>query len=468
VAGLTAAAAEDAAAPVPVRRYGPKLPAYAGLVAAALLVGPVLGRPALLALVAPFAVALAAALAGGRAPRVEITLALDRDRAIEGDVVPVRLGLTAAGRVDKLDLVVPLPPGLAPADPTPAVAVALAGGDRREVERGVRCDRWGAYRLGEVVARAHDPLRVVTWEWRVPAAAQLTVFPPLERLRSLVRPFDTQLYAGNRVARQRGDGIELADVRPFLPGDRTRSINWRATARRGTPWVTERHPERNTDVVLFLDSFADVDDGAGGTLRRAVSAAAALAAGYLRERDRVGLVGFGGIVRWLVPSQGQAALYRLLDTLMETSVFSTAVWRDVKWVPPRVLPPKALLLALTPLNDDRIVAALLDLRARGYDLAIIDVSPVGVPAAANPAAGTGAARAVARRVGAALPAPPWRPRVEPMDGPAERLWVLEREVRRHHYERLGVAVVEWRHDDDVDRVLAEVELCRRRPAPARG
>ena len=45
-------------------------------------------------------------------------------------------------------------------------------------------------------------------------------------------------------------------------------------------------------------------------------------------------------------------------------------------IPRRMLPPNALVIALSPLLDQRSVGALLDLRARGYDLAVIDVSPV--------------------------------------------------------------------------------------------
>ena len=45
-------------------------------------------------------------------------------------------------------------------------------------------------------------------------------------------------------------------------------------------------------------------------------------------------------------------------------------------IPARVLPPKALVVAVTPLLDPRSVGALLDLRARGYDLAAVEVSPV--------------------------------------------------------------------------------------------
>ena len=44
-------------------------------------------------------------------------------------------------------------------------------------------------------------------------------------------------------------------------------------------------------------------------------------------------------------------------------------------IPRRTLPPNALVIALSPLLDPRSVGALLDLRARGFDLAVIDISP---------------------------------------------------------------------------------------------
>ena len=101
------------------------------------------------------------------------------------------------------------------------------------------------------------------------------------------------MFAGNQVARARGEGIEFADLRPFTPGDRLRRINWRASARRGDLWVNEAHPERNADIVLFLDVFAEVRRSGPGTLDLAVGAAGSLAERYLRDKDRVGLVSFG-------------------------------------------------------------------------------------------------------------------------------------------------------------------------------
>ena len=58
----------------------------------------------------------------------------------------------------------------------------------------------------------------------------------------LLRPLRTQPYVGNQVARVEGDGIEFADIRAFVAGDRLRSINWRASARRGELHVNEYVP----------------------------------------------------------------------------------------------------------------------------------------------------------------------------------------------------------------------------------
>ncbi len=449
----------SAARPAPRRRPSPKLTAYTGLAATALLAGLALGRPELVAVGAPLALLVVAGLAVAREPELHVEVALDRERAIEGDLATMTITLRSDVAVARLELLPVVPARLAAPGQPRARSLRLAAGEPRDVPVELRCQRWGAYVLGTVHLRAHDPLRLLSWELRLDGQAQLLVYPEPQSLRALVHPFETQVFAGNQVSRQRGDGIEFADVRPFQPGDRARSINWRATARRGVPWVNERHPERNTDVVLFLDSFVDVPaPGGSGTLDRAVGAAASLASAYLARRDRVGLVSFGGIVRWLQPGTGQAALYRLLDTLMETQIFATVGWRGIRQLPSRTLPPKALIVALTPLMDERAVIALFDLLARGYDLAIVDVSPlldVSAPSAAGATRPRGRSRARPQRPHQAASL-------------AERLWALKREVLRHRYIELGAVAVEWRTPGELDEVLYEVEACRRRVVPTPG
>ena len=285
--------------------------------------------------------------------------------------------------------------------------------------------------------RARDAFRLVTWETRSTKSLRLKAYPSPITLRRLLAPLETQAFAGSQVARSKGDGVEYADIRDFVPGDRVRSINWRASARRQGLVVNERHPERNTDVVLFVDSFTDVRGAAGSVLEEAVRAAASLATRYLEHRDRVGLVGFGGVLRWLQPGMGNTQRYRLIETMLETSVQPTYTWQDVNVIPARILPPKSFVLALTPLVDPRFCAALEDLRGRRFDVAVIEVDPVRLVESGRSA----------------------------VERDAYRLWLLEREVLRSRLEGRGIGFATW-GDADLESALEEVRTFRRYARPA--
>ena len=414
------------------RAATPKLGAYAALAGTGLLTALVLGRPELAALAAPFALVLAAGLSLAEPPRVRAWFELDRERQIEGEEVTAHLELAAESAVPALELLLDLPDGVESVGENPQRR-HLSWDDRPEIELPLCCSQWGAYLVGEVLLRVQDRFGLLAFEQRLELQQPLKVYPRGDELEKLLRPLETQTFAGTQTPRSRGEGIEFADLRPFVPGDRVRRVNWRATARRGEPWVNETHPERNADVVIFLDTFAEARLGASGTLDLAVQAAGSLAAHYIREKDRVGLVAFGGILNWLTVSSGVVQLYRVLDSLLDAEIFLSYAWKNIDVLPPRTLPPHALVLALSPLLDERTVRALADLRARGFDLVVVEVSPVPF---AEP--GTG-----------------------PLDDLAYRLWVLRRDALRASYLRLGVPVVEWRKDLPLQAALEEVRTFRR-------
>jgi len=408
----------------------PRLSAYAAIAASGLIAGLALGRVEPVALAAPFLLALVAAVAG-REPRVSVRLTVDRERVLEGDEVAASLELSPARSVDRFDLLLHLPPELS-VDGGTARALHLRGRETRALELKLRCERWGAFAVGPVLFRTRDVLGLRSWEGQAGEVQRLRVYPAEETLRSLVPPLETRASVGNQVSRVRGEGIEFADLREWQPGDRVRRVNWRATALRGTLWVNEQYPERNTDVVLFLDTFAEARAEGRSTNDRAVRAAATLARGYLQRKDRVGLVGFGGVLSWLVPELGTRQLYAIVDTLLTSDIVHSYATRGVDVLPPRTLPPKALVLALTPLLDERTAGALLDLRARGYDLVVVEVSPVELVEQAAPSSA-------------------------PL---AHRLWRLSREALRWRYEQVGVPVVTWREDLPLAAPLEEVTAFR--------
>ena len=420
------------------RHVSPRLAAYAGLAALLLIAGLTAGRVELVALAAPFALAAFVGAAVARDPQIEVELRIDRERVLEDEQIGATVGISSANGAARADVLLLLPDELTPVRPNP-LAVRLAAGEMRLLELPLRCDRWGAFSVGPVLVRARDPLGFHSWEARVGGVAGLRVYPSVETLHALLPPYETQVFIGNQVSRAKGEGIEFADVRPWTHGDRPRRINWRASARRDELWVNDQHPERNTDVVLFIDTFAEVRRGGRSTLDMAVRAATSLAHRYLGRKDRVGLVSFGGFLTWLVPASGTLQLYKIVDSLLQMDIVLSFAVKGVDVLPPRTLPPKALVVALTPLLDPRSAAALLDLRARGFDLVVVEVSPV--------------------------------PFVDPgkseLDALSYRLWRLSRESLRARYERAGVPVVEWLDGVPLDVPLEEVSAFRRYARPAR-
>jgi len=420
------------------RASSPRLVGFAALTAVGLVAALALRRPELAVLVSPFALVLSLGLRPLERPVVDAQLVVAADRVVEGDGIDATLRVRAGTAVHRLELRLVLPDLVAAVD-ADAFALRLGAGEARELSLTLRCGRWGLYDVGPVELRARDALRVVVWESRTGSTLPLKAYPRSERLRSLLAPRETQVYTGSEVARTKGDGIEYADLREYVPGDRLRSVNWRASARRNALVVNEQHPERNTDVVLFVDSFADLRQAGRSTLDDAVRATASLAARYLERRDRVGLVTYGGLLRWLRPGMGTRQRFLLVETLLETGVEPTYTWRDVSVIPAHVLPPKALVLGVTPLLDARYVATLGDLRARGFDVAVVEVDPVGLvdPGPAD------------------------------LDRLAHRLWLLEREVLLARLSRLGIAVARWSETADLDAALEGVTTYRRRARLAR-
>ena len=391
---------------LPMRWHpSPKLRAYVTLVATGLVAALLAGRPEGAVLAAPFVLALAAGMASVRPLRLRAQVAVDRAVLSEGDELAVAATFDAVTDVAGLEVFF-LPSAAFNAcgpDGGRPRGTRLRAGQTWRVEFPLRAVRWGNNEVGVLYFRARSALGMLESEGQVAVDSKLTIYPGPHALRRLVRSRWANLAAGAQVASVKASGIELAGVRPYMSGDRARDVNWRASARHGGLYTNERHPDRGTDVVLFLDTFDP------SVLERAVSAACALAEAYLAQRDRLALVNFGGMVKWLRPGMGLRQRYVVVDALLSAAVVPSAVWKDIDLLPPRLLPPSALVLALTSLSDERSQAAFVDMRKRGIDLVVIEV-----PAPAPRSSSLGEVGEV-----------------------AYRLWRLQRALLRDSYTRDG-------------------------------
>ncbi|MBC6450323.1 DUF58 domain-containing protein [Actinokineospora xionganensis] len=223
-----------------------------------------------------------------------------------------------------------------------------------------------------------------------------TVLPPVVPLPpGPLPPRVAGLVGAHRSARP-GDGTELRAVRPFQPGDRVRRVDWRVTLRAGaatgdvlgpgTLHVRERHAEADAELMLAIDSRVDVvpelarwsdsEDNAvraGGTLDASVRAVTALAAGYLRQGDRVGLIDLGRPQLGIAPAAGHRQLLRIRHQLVACS--RAAGWAPKPVLRARQMPSGAVVLVLSPFLDDAIADCVALAARRGELVIAVDMLP---------------------------------------------------------------------------------------------
>ena len=129
------------------------------------------------------------------------------------------------------------------------------------------------------------------------------------------------LLAGDYRSALLGDGTELAQVRPYVPGDDdVRRIDWNVTARTSVPHVRVHLAERVLVTWLVLDTSASMHFGTADRRKADVAEGVAIAVGNVATRrgNRLGLVTFGDDrPRSLPPRQGRVGLLGLLSTLRD-------------------------------------------------------------------------------------------------------------------------------------------------------
>lgn len=218
--------------------------------------------------------------------------------------------------------------------------------------------------LGPLTLRLDGPWGLCTRRQTLKLEDRVKVFPDLSVLsRDALALARAEDQASRRIARVRSEGREFESLREYRPGDDRRSIDWKATARRGKPFVRQHQPERNQQVLLLLDCGRHMAGEVDGRrkLDHAVDAALRLAKVALDQGDVVGVLAFGREVkRWLPPRKGAEQLRAIAQALyqveasLEESAYGVALDHAFSKGARR-----SLVVILTDLVDPEAAAALL-------------------------------------------------------------------------------------------------------------
>lgn len=126
------------------------------------------------------------------------------------------------------------------------------------------------------------------------------------------------LLAGRHRSRVRGRGLDFIELRQYLPGDDTRAIDWRASARTGKAHVRVYAEERDRPNWLVVDQRISMFFARSGALHSVVAAEAAAVWGWraLSGGDRVGGVVFGDdALDDIAPQRGRRSMLHLLERI---------------------------------------------------------------------------------------------------------------------------------------------------------
>jgi len=195
--------------------------------------------------------------------------------------------------------------------------VSLAGGERTVLRFRVVPRRRGAFVLGDLVIRYQSPLGLWNKQVRFPAHQPVRVYPDVQAVRTwelLAR--QNRQHSMMRTIRRLGGESEFEQLRDYSRDDEFRSIDWKATARRGSLTARQYQLESNQSLMFVLDGGRLMTGETGGLslFDHALNATLMLAHVAARGGDRVGLLSYAEQVQAFVPPEtGRKAVQRLIQ-----------------------------------------------------------------------------------------------------------------------------------------------------------
>lgn len=301
------------------------------------------------------------------------------------------------------------PPSSWPANDGPHASrhhVTIPPGERQRVSTTLQPTRRGDREAERVTVRSYGPLglaarqgnHAVPWTVRVLPAFDSRKHLPTKMAR--LRELD-----GRTSILTRGEGTEFDSLRDYIPGDDSRSIDWRATARQTTLAVRTWRPERDRRVLVVLDTGRTSAGRVGDDPRldAAMDAALLLTALASRAGDRVDLLAYDRRIRATV--RGRAArdvLPAFVDAMatIEPELIESNI-RGLTATALRIARRRSLVVLLTGLETSAVEEQLLPVLPQLTQRHTVLVAAIADPLIEDMAASRGTVDAVYRAAAAA-------------------------------------------------------------------
>jgi len=211
-----------------------------------------------------------------------------------------------------------------------SIRVRIPPGGKRTVRYSVRPTDRGEYAFGVVNVFARTPLGLVERRFRCADETTVPVYPSYIQMQaySLLAASNRLTEVGVKKVRRLGHTMEFDHVREYVVGDDYRTVNWKASARRGELMVNQYREERSQPVYSVINAGRVMRMPFEGMtlLDYSINAALVLSNIAIMKHDRAGIIGFSEDIGPVVPAarrnaqmrQIQEALYHLDTNFLES------------------------------------------------------------------------------------------------------------------------------------------------------
>ncbi len=176
----------------------------------------------------------------------------------------------------------------------------------------------GEYYFGFLNIYARSSLGLFSRRFRFDEATMVKVYPSFVQMRQfeIMAISDRLSEMGIKKIRSYGHQMEFDQIREYIQGDDIRSINWKATARKGQLMINQYQDEKSQQVFSIVDMGRTMKMPFNGLtlLDYAINTSLVLSNIAILKHDKAGLIAFNEKIRCLLPPRQEP---HHLQTIME-------------------------------------------------------------------------------------------------------------------------------------------------------
>ncbi len=174
----------------------------------------------------------------------------------------------------------------------------------------------GEYSFGDINVYVEGPLKLSKRRYWVSAEQDVKVYPSYVQMRryQLMAAGTTLQQTGVKRMRKLGHSMEFEQIKEYVRGDDYRTINWKATARRGDLMVNNFTDERSQQIYCIVNKGRVMKMPFEGMtlLDYAINAALVLSNVALHRQDKAGLIAYGQQIDAFLPADKKPTQINLI------------------------------------------------------------------------------------------------------------------------------------------------------------